>query len=310
MNQTTEDNNNKNNKTEKATNNKNINNNSNNNQTEKSETKRIESDKNKISAFFKKQKNTPKKKDLPISNPQKQSNISNFDNNNNNNQNQNDKFKETNFLIQKNIPNQNPNPNQNLIKDQKNYKEDEISKKLQEKGYKDLLDEKKGNFNVEKMNEDQYNQLRLLNNLHKVANNLEMDSDNDLSVSESVSVNSSTNFKEDNENILIEETNIKEKTEKENKEIKQNKETFKEEKNEMEIIKKEIEKEIGENLVKDVINLLDKYCDKDLVQFDRKLMEDKIKELKNKGYDENKLEKVKDKLDEIFAILMKEKIFI
>ena len=78
----------------------------------------------------------------------------------------------------------------------------------------------------------------------------------------------------------------------------------------MEIIKKEIEKEIGENLVKDVINLLDKYCDKDLVQFDRKLMEDKIKELKNKGYDENKLEKVKDKLDEIFAILMKEKIFI
>ena len=78
----------------------------------------------------------------------------------------------------------------------------------------------------------------------------------------------------------------------------------------MEKIKKEIEKEIGENLVKDVINLLDKYCDKDLVQFDRKLMEDKIKELKNKGYDENKLEKVKDKLDEIFAILMKEKIFI
>ena len=76
------------------------------------------------------------------------------------------------------------------------------------------------------------------------------------------------------------------------------------------IFKKEIEKEIGENLVKDVINLLDKYCDKDLVQFDRKLMEDKIKELKNKGYDENKLEKVKDKLDEIFAILMKEKIFI
>ena len=59
-----------------------------------------------------------------------------------------------------------------------------------------------------------------------------------------------------------------------------------------------------------MINLLDKYCDKDLVQFDRKLMEDKIKELKNKGYDENKLEKVKDKLDEIFAILMKEKIFI
>ena len=58
-----------------------------------------------------------------------------------------------------------------------------------------------------------------------------------------------------------------------------------------------------------MINLLDKYCDKDLIQFDRKLIEEKIKELKNNGYDEIKLEKVKDKLDEIFAVLMKEKIF-
>ena len=163
---------------------------------------------------------------------------------------------------------------------------------MEEKGYKDLLDEKNGNFNVEKMNEDQYNQLRLLNNLHKVANNLEMDSDNELT--SSVSVSSSTNFKEENEP---------------KEEIKQNKETFKEEKNEIENIKKEIEKEIGENLVRDVINLLDKYCDKDLIQFDRKLIEEKIKELKNNGYDEIKLEKVKDKLDEIFAVLMKEKIF-
>ena len=48
------------------------------------------------------------------------------------------------------------------------------------------IQEKNGNFDVEKMNEDQYNQLRLLNNLHKVANNLEPDSDNELSVSSSI----------------------------------------------------------------------------------------------------------------------------
>ena len=32
------------------------------------------------------------------------------------------------------------------------------------------------------MNEDQYNQLRLLNNLYKVANNLAQDSDSEISV--------------------------------------------------------------------------------------------------------------------------------
>ena len=156
------------------------------------------------------------------------------------------------------------------------------------------------------MNEDQYNQLRLLNNLHKIANNLEQDSDNELSVSSSMA--SSNNEKEENENIVIEGTSIKENDGKEN--LKENKEKVNEEKKEMEIIRKEIENEIGEELVKDVINLLDKYCDKNVVQFDRKLIEDKIKSLKIKGYEEKNLENVKGKLDEIFAILMKEKIFV
>ena len=169
------------------------------------------------------------------------------------------------------------------------------------------MDEKNGNFDVGKMSEEQYNQLRLLNNLNKIANNLEQDSDNELSVS--ASIEASNNIKEgnDDENILIESNNIKESK---NIEMKENKEMSKEEKNELENIKKEIEKEIGDDLVKDVLNLLDKYCDKTLIQFDRKLIEGKINELKNKGYKVDKLEKVKEKLDEIFAILIKEKIFI
>ena len=90
--------------------------------------------------------------------------------------------------------------------------------------------------------------------------------------------------------------------------LKKIKNCIKKKKKEIENIQKENEKEIGEELVKDVINLLDKFCDKNLVQFDRKLIEDKIQELKNKGYEQNKLEKAKEKIDEIFAILMKEKI--
>ena len=263
---------------------------------EKNETaKRVASDKNKISAFFKKQKNTTKKKEAQIPNTQNQTNTQSSENTSN------QKFKETNFLIQK--------KEQNSIEEKK-FKEDEVSKKFQEKGYKDLADDKNGNFDVEKMNEDQYNQLRLLNNLHKIANNLEPDSDNEISVSSSIATipnpKEEKEGKEENEFIIIQESDIKENKGKE--EIKENKEQFKEEKKEIENIKKDIEKEIGEDLVKETINLLDKYCDKETVKFDRKLIEEKIKELAKKGYKEKNLEKTKEKLDEIFAIVMKDKI--
>ena len=268
-------------------------NNNNSSTKEKNENKRMESDKAKVGAFFKNKKST-RKKEVSVPNP------SSTENNvqpkeNNLNQKLNNNLNETNFLIQK--------KDSNIIQGKK-YTEDEINKKIQEKGYKDLINEKNGNLDVEKMNEDQYDQLRLLNNLHKVANNLEQDSDNELSVSSSMA--SSSNANEESENILIDTTNLKE--DKNKNEIKENKELYKEEKKEIEDIQKENEKEIGQDLVKDVINLLDKYCDKNLVQFDRKLIENKIEELKTKGYEQNKLEKAKEKIDEIFAILMKEKI--
>ena len=266
---------------------------SNNTTKEKNENKRMESDKNKVGAFFKNKKST-RKKDISVPNPSnRENNVQSKENNLN--QKINNDLNETNFLIQKKDP--------NFIQGKK-YTEDEINKKIQEKGYKDLLNEKNGNLDVEKMNEDQYDQLRLLNNLHKVANNLEQDSDNELSVSSSMA--SSSNANEESENILIDTSNLKE--DKTKNEINENKEIYKEEKKEIENIQKENEKEIGQDLVKDVINLLDKYCDKNLVQFDRKLIENKIQELKMKGYEQNKLEKAKEKIDEIFAILMKEKI--
>ena len=266
---------------------------SNNTTKEKNENKRMESDKNKVGAFFKNKKST-RKKDISVPNPSNRENNVQSKENNLNQKLTND-LNETNFLIQK--------KDSNFIQGKK-YTEDEINKKIQEKGYKDLLNEKNGNLDVEKMNEDQYDQLRLLNNLHKVANNLEQDSDNELSVSSSMA--SSSNANEESENILIDTSNLKE--DKTKNEINENKEIYKEEKKEIENIQKENEKEIGQDLVKDVINLLDKYCDKNLVQFDRKLIENKIQELKMKGYEQNKLEKAKEKIDEIFAILMKEKI--
>ena len=73
----------------------------------------------------------------------------------------------------------------NFQKDKK-YKEEEIGKILDARGYKDLLDDKSGNFDINKMSEEQYDQLRLLNILYKVANGQDQDSDGDKGASKEI----------------------------------------------------------------------------------------------------------------------------
>ena len=126
----------------------------------------------------------------------------------------------------------------------KQYKEDEIGKTIKAKGYKDLLDEKNGNFDVNKLNEDQYNQLRLLNNLHNVANNLAQDSDSKISVNSSIT---SLHSKAEDE-IMFDDISFKDVPKDKAKEakdiLKEKLEQNKDEIKEIEEIKKEIEKEI------------------------------------------------------------------
>ena len=263
---------------------------------EKQETKKMVTDKNKVKDFLNKKK-TGKKKEIII--PDKKPSVE--DNSNSSNNDTNKSLNETNFLIQKNDPN---------FKQGKIYKEDEIGKTLKSKGYKDLLDEKNGNFDVNKMNEDQYNQLRLLNNLHKVANNEAQDSDSEISVNSSVSSFPSTKG-EENDDILFDDISFKD-VPKEKEEIKISKEKMeqcKEENKEIDNIKKEIEKEIGNDLLKEVINVLDKNCDKNEVKYDRELICQKVLELHNKGFDKEKVDLAIERMDEIFAVLMKDKLF-
>lgn len=256
---------------------------------EKQEEKKLVNNKDKLTKKF---QNLAKKKDnvpLKSTGNNKFLNPSHASSNNNN-----DNLKKTNFLSLKKEP--------NLQKD-KVYKEDEIGKTLKDKGYKDLIDEKNGNFDVNKMNEDQYNQLRLLNNLHKVANNQEQDSDSEMSVNTSIdSMPSSKGFEDFNLDEAIKGI-PQEKADAPIKKI-----DNKEDNKELEIIRKEIENEIGNDLYKEVIGLLDKSADKTEFKFDRELVHKKISELTGKGFDKAKVEKAIAKIDEIFAILMKDKI--
>ena len=148
-----------------------------------------------------------------------------------------------------------------------------------------------------------------LNNLYKVANNLAQDSDSEISVNSSVSSIPSSKSVD----IYVEEDivlDIPKEKENEKKEITKDKmEQCKNENNEIESIKKEIENEIGQDLFKEIINLIDKSCDKTEVKFDRDLICNNIKDLTNKGFDKVKVEKALEKIEEIFAVLMKDRLF-
>ena len=270
-------------KNEEATSNKPIND-------EKKETKKIENDKKKLTKFF--DKNKDKKKTIKPGQKSSKDVSSSKDV-------QKHSLNETNFLIQRNDPN---------FKEGKQYKEDEIGKTLKAKGFKDLINEKNGNFDVNKMNEDQYNQLRLLNNLHNIANSIKQDSDSEISVTSSISSLHST--KEENNDIILDVSLQEMPKGGESQEISKEKmQKCKEENIEIENIKKELEKEIGNDLVKEIINLLEKSSDKTEVKFDRESAVSKIKELANKGFDKAKVEKAIEKKEEIFAVFMKEKLF-
>ena len=159
------------------------------------------------------------------------------------------------------------------------------------------------------MNEDQYNQLRLLNNLHNIANNIQQDSDSENSVNSSISSLPST--KGDNDDDIILDISLQEMPKgKESQNVSKEKmEKCKDENIEIENIKKDLEKEIGNDLVKEIINLLEKFSDKTEIKFERESTVNKIKELANKGFDKAKVEKAIEKIEEIFAIFMKEKLF-
>ena len=265
---------------------------------EKTETKKLVSDKNKITALFNKKNKNKGTKPQSSTNLEKKSSTETSSSNNSTNKSLN----QTNFLIHKNDPN---------FQMGKQYKEDEIGKTLKARGYKDLIDDKNGNFDVNKLNEDQYNQLRLLNNLHNVANNLAQDSDSEISVTSSVSSLPSTKGEDEIvfddisfKDIPKEKTNEKDAKDILKEKLQQNKDEIKE----IENIKKEIEKEIGNDLLKEVMNLLDNSSDKNAVEFDRELITKKILELTSKGFEKAKVDKALEKVDEIFAVLMKDKV--
>ena len=254
-------------------------------ETSKTDTKKMTNDKNKVGDFLKKKKATIK---IKPENVQKSSNTQESEKSKN-------EENVSNFLQVK-------KGNENVKIDQKSFKEDEIGKTLNAKGYNDLVN-KNGQFDVNKMNEDQYNQLRLLNNLNKIANNDQnQDSDESESLSMSTSKDSSVIIEHD---IDIQNKGNLEKSH----EVDDKKNLGKDESKEIEEVKKELLSVLGDDLYKKVHDLVENNTDKTEIKFDKEKLTKKIKEeIDNKAFEQKKIDAAIEKLDELFAIIIQERL--
>ena len=254
-------------------------------ETSKTDTKKMTNDKNKVGDFLKKKKATIK---IKPENVQKSSNTQESEKSKN-------EENVSNFLQVK-------KGNENVKIDQKSFKEDEIGKTLNAKGYNDLVN-KNGQFDVNKMNEDQYNQLRLLNNLNKIANNDQnQDSDESESLSMSTSKDSSVIIEHD---IDIQNKGSVEKSH----EVDDKKNLGKDESKEIEEVKKELLSVLGDDLYKKVHDLVENNTDKTEIKFDKEKLTKKIKEeIDNKAFEQKKIDAAIEKLDELFAIIIQERL--
>ena len=188
---------------------------------------------------------------------------------------------------------------QNMYKDDKTINE----------GLNDLInDYMDENFDLNKINEDQYNQIRYLNNLSKILKEEKQNTDEEENeISESINKiggniqneNESLNF--DDINLNIKNSNVK------NNNINKNDED--EEYKEIEELKKNVIKDIGKDIFIMVYNHVDNATDKNEIKFNMELLSQQLsKEYENKKYNKNKLNLALDKLPEIFAIVIQDRL--
>ena len=181
------------------------------------------------------------------------------------------------------------------------YKDDEITKS---NDLKDLLD----SYDVNKITEEQYEKLRFLNNLNNVVNN-EKESDNeDNNNDNKKSIKDENN---DSKIIIGENIDVKKGKNQTIKEIESdNEEEYLSEFKEIELMRIELEKSLGLSLFKAAYHYVDNATDKKNIKYDRDKVEESIKnDFGNKGFTEKQIDSAINKIPEIFAIVLKERIF-
>ena len=296
--------------------------------------KNYESDKNKIKKFFQKRNSAnnnnsnkpkieiPKKKEINIS--QKYKIVSNDKFNNENKEIKDDKkveekkepinFLKANKINIKNIKivdnqtkNVNINSSSNIHPEYQNmYKKD----KTINEGLNDLIsDYMDDQFDLNKINEDQYNQIRYLNNLSRfIREEKQIVDEEESEIGQSINKINEENINNESESLNFEDINLNIETSnivKDNK----NKEEINIEDKEIKELKKQIIKDIGNDIFKMVYNHVDNSTDKTEIKFNMELLAQKLsKEFENNKYNKKKLNIAIEKLPEIFAIVIQDRL--
>jgi len=169
------------------------------------------------------------------------------------------------------------------------------------------------NFDVTKMNEEQYNQNRMLNNLNNIYNEDDEDSDNnveDLNDINSISTNDVENENRLNFEQLKNENENKNENKNEDNNNEDNNNAYESDFQQLEIIRKDLEKDLGEKLLMKVYHYVDDNTDKEVVKIDYDTLREKIKKefpLKFK-FTEKDVEKAIEKIPEVFTIVSKDRL--
>ena len=192
------------------------------------------------------------------------------------------------------------------------YNPNQLFNEYKDKNQNEDLSSLLTNFDINEMNEEQYNQNRMLNNLNNLYHDKGEDSDNN---GDNLNIDTSPNsmINEDNENRLNLDgvENLKKDTSNnKTNENEDNSKLYESEFQELEIIRKDLEKDLGEDLLVKVYRYVDDNTDKEVVKVDYDILRDKIKkELPQKyKFTEQDVKKAIDKIPEVFTIVCKDRI--
>ena len=187
------------------------------------------------------------------------------------------------------------------VNDDKKDKVEKLSNLISEDDVENLI-------NNNKINEDQYNQMRYLNDLSKFTKQeIPEEIEEDYNNKNNLEVIQEESIQTENDSIKFNEIKLKlEDNTKTNNKI--NKNAIVEDKEIVEL-KSKIIKEIGNDIFDMVYKYIDDYTDKTEIKFNSELLAEKLsKEFSNNKYDKNKLNLAIEKLPEIFVIFIQNRL--
>ena len=187
------------------------------------------------------------------------------------------------------------------VNDDKKDKVEKLSNLISEDDVETLI-------NDNKINEDQYNQMRYLNDLSKFTKQeIPEEIEEDYNNKNNLEVIQEESIQTENDSIKFNEIklNLEDNTKTNNK---INKNAIVEDKEIVEL-KSKIIKEIGNDIFDMVYKYIDDYTDKTEIKFNSELLAEKLaKEFNNNKYDKNKLNLAIEKLPEIFVIFIQNRL--